>query len=61
MHLGKHFRKKENDNASIANMLCDSCILAIDMHFGRPHIALCNEITHLFFVFLMISSECGTT
>ena len=48
-----------SEKASVPNISCGSCITALDMHFGKPHIFLCRAIIRLS-SFLMAGSEYGT-
>lgn len=49
-----------NENASMLNISCGSCVTSFDIHFGRPHIVLCRAITFMS-SFLMVESEYRTT
>ena len=48
-----------NEKTYIPNILCGSCVTALDIHFGRPHMDLCNAIIFLS-SFLMARRKYGT-
>ena len=33
-----------NEKTYVPNILCGNCVTAFDIHFGKPHIDLCNAI-----------------
>ena len=48
-----------SEKAFVPNISCGSCVTALDMRFGSPHIVLYRAII-LLFRFLMAGSEYGT-
>ena len=36
-----------SEKAFVPNLSCSSCVTALDIHFGRPHMVLCTAIIFL--------------